>query len=269
MRTSLEDVSVSLKETVVDVRGIKVKMLEGGSGTPVLFLHGSNGVTRAMMPFLESLASRNKLLAPVHPGFHGSDNPDLIRNVPDMAMFYLEFMETLGLEKLHLAGNSLGGWIAAEIAVRDRSRIKTLTLICPAGIRVPGISLGDLFLWTQAETVRNLYFDQALAEKLLATPLSEDQVDIQLHNRFAAVKLQWEPRGFNPDLEKWLHRIRLPAHVIWGEADRIVPYAYAQAWLRELPDSALTPLADIGHLPHVESAAQTLAHMQEFWQRAA
>lgn len=258
---------MSLQEMVVDIHGIKIKTYQGGAGDPVLFLHGSNGIAPTMLPFLEGLADQNTLLAAVHPGFHGSDNPELIRSVPDMAMFYLELMEVLGLKNVHVAGNSLGGWIAAEVAVRDRSRIKTLTLISPAGVRMPGVSFGDLFLWTYDETIRNLYFDQTIVEKLLAASLSDEQIDVHLHNRFAAVKLQWEPRGFNPDLAKWLHRVRLPTHVVWGEADKVVPYANAQVWMRELPNVVLTTLANVGHLPHIESTEQTLSHIREFWRR--
>ena len=77
-------------------------------------------------------------------------------------------MEALDLDGVHLVGNSLGGWIAAEIAVRNTQRLRTLTLVGAAGIHVNGVPKGDMFLWTPEERVRNLFVDQRFAEQRLA-----------------------------------------------------------------------------------------------------
>src|SRR5919202_7092975 len=90
------------------VDGVRIALHRKGGGQPVLFLHGANGVP-AWLPFFESLATEYELLVPEHPGFGRSDEPDWLRGVPDLAMFYLEFLEALGLREVHLVGNSLGG----------------------------------------------------------------------------------------------------------------------------------------------------------------
>ena len=91
------------------------------------------------MPFMEALSQKFDVLVPEHPGFGESETPAWLDNVGDLACFYLDFLEALGLDRVHLIGNSLGGWIAAELAVRDQHRLRTLTLVSPGGIHVQGV----------------------------------------------------------------------------------------------------------------------------------
>jgi pimeloyl-ACP methyl ester carboxylesterase len=202
----------------LSVRDVRVKLHRGGQGPTVLFLHGAGGVPQ-WLPFFDRLAERYEILVPEHPGFGGSDDPPWIRSMPDLAMFYLDLVEAAALDRIHLIGNSLGGWLAAEILIRDRSRFRSLVQLAPAGIRVKGVPCGDNFIWGPEEAVRNLYHDQSFADRILAIKPSEEQMDVMLKNRFTVAKFGWQPRWFNRDLEKWLHRIKLPALVVSGEDD--------------------------------------------------
>ena len=148
-----------------------------------------------------------EVIVPEHPGFGTSDNPPWMRNIGDLAMYYLDFLDGFGPHRVHLVGQSLGGWAAAEVAVRNCSRLRDLSLLAPAGIRIKGMPSGDNFIWGPEEAVRNLYHNQAIPDQMLAMPLTDEQADIMLTNRFAATKFGWEPRWFNPSLERWLHRI--------------------------------------------------------------
>ena len=235
------------------VRDVAVKLQRAGRGPTVLFLHGAGGVPQ-WLPFFDMLGEKYEVLVPEHPGFGGSDNPGWIRSIADLAMFYLDLIEEAGLERIHLIGNSLGGWLAAEILVRDRARFNSLVQLAPAGIRVKGVPGGDNFIWGPEEALRNLYHDQSFADRILALKPTEAQLDVMLRNRFTVAKLGWQPRWFDPDLEKWLHRIKLPALVVWGEEDKIMPPAYAALWRERLPDARLVMLENCGHLPHVEHA---------------
>ncbi|HVH75824.1 MAG TPA: alpha/beta fold hydrolase [Stellaceae bacterium] len=230
-----------------------VRLRRAGRGATVLFLHGAGGVPQ-WLPFFDLLAERYEVLVPEHPGFGSSDDPPWIRSTADLAMFYLDLVEEAGLDGIHLIGNSLGGWLAAEILIRDRARFKSLVQLAPAGIRVKGVSGGDNFIWGPEEALRNLYHDQSFADRILAVKPSEEQMDAMLKNRFTVAKLGWQPRWFDPDLEKWLHRIKLPALVVWGENDKIMPPAYAALWRERLPEARLVMLENCGHLPHVEHA---------------
>jgi pimeloyl-ACP methyl ester carboxylesterase len=85
-------------------------------------------------------------------------------------------------------------------------------------------------------------------------------------NRIASARYGWHPRFFNPRLARWLHRVDVPTHIIWGDADRVIPPVYADAFHRFIPGSVVTIIANAGHLPHIEREAEVAAAMQKFLQ---
>jgi pimeloyl-ACP methyl ester carboxylesterase len=167
-------------------------------------------------------------------------------------MYYLDFLDALGGPPVHLVGHSLGGWTAAEMAVRSTARLESLTLIAPAGVRVKGLVCGDNFIWSREEYFRNLIYDQKLAEQELARVPTDEEADIELTNRYMATKLGWEPRWYNPSLETWLHRIRIPTLVLWGRDDKLFPPDYAKAWAAQIPDIRVEIAPECGHRPQIE-----------------
>lgn len=256
-----------VEERVV-VAGCATHVLRGGSGPPLLYLHGARG-GGAWLPFMERLARRFEVVAPEHPGFGRSDTPGWFDNIHDVAYFYLGLMQALGLRGAHLVGSSLGGWIAAEIAVRSTERLASLTLIGSAGIQVKGVPRADTFLWTEEEATRNLFHDQALAERALASEPDEAEVERQLKNRFAVARLAWAPRFFDPHLSKWLHRIDVPTLVVWGREDRVVPPAHAERFAELVPGARLEVFERCGHLPQIEQAEAFCRVFTEFTGKAA
>jgi pimeloyl-ACP methyl ester carboxylesterase len=98
----------------------------------------------------------------------------------------------------------------------------------------------------------------------LAIPLTEEQQDLLLTNRFMAAKLGWEPRWFDPALERWLHRIKVPTLVLWGAEDKLLPAAYAKVWGERVPDVRVEIIPECGHLPHVEKAAVAAEKILDF-----
>lgn len=258
------------RESLHTVRNVRVRLFTAGEdGDPLVFLHGAAGIER-WLPFFDRLAGRHRVLVPEHPGFGGSDDPASIRDVSDLAMYYLDFLDAFadapGGGRVHLVGQSLGGWVAAEIATRNCSHLRSLTLLAPAGVRVKGVPSGDNFIWTPEETARNLVHDQAFAERAIAAAAAQtdEEADRALVNRYAAAKFGWEPRWFNPALERWLHRIRVPALVLWGAEDRLLPVAYAEVWRREVPGAAVEVLPACGHLLNVERADEVADRVLAF-----
>src|ERR1700729_3733858 len=126
---------VDFSTSVLVVRGCRIRLMRGGAGSPLVVLHGASGAN--VLPFMQQLAQKFDVIAPEHPGFGESDTPDWLDNIHDLAFFYLDVLEQLKLEGAHLVGNSLGGWIAAELAVRNTSRLASLTLCDAAGLYVP------------------------------------------------------------------------------------------------------------------------------------
>ncbi len=105
-----------------------------------MYLHGAGG-TSAWLPAFDALSDKLDVIAPDHPTFGLSDEPDWLDDIHDMAYFYLDFIETLGLDGIHLVGQSLGGWIALEMAVRSTRRLASLTLVGSAGYFMSGTSI--------------------------------------------------------------------------------------------------------------------------------
>jgi len=246
----------TFKATTVAVRDCTVTMLRGGAGAPLLYLHGANGAGRTM-PFMEALAERYDVIVPEHPGFGGSDEPDWLDNIHDVAYFYLDFLETMELTGVHLVGMSLGGWIALELAVRSTARLKTLTLAGPAGLHVNGLATGDPYSWSPEETMRQAFHDPKIAEAAIAAfPENVEADDTFLKNRSTFAKLGWDPRLHDPHLKKWLHRIDLPTRIVWGENDKFLSADYAVEFAKLIPDSQVTTIPECGHLLHVEKPAE-------------
>lgn len=242
---------MSHRHEFITVAGCKTEIYRGGQGAPLLFLHGAGG-NPDWMPFMAALATDYDVIAPSHPGFGRSEVPDWLDHMGDMALFYLDLLAQLDLSGVHLVGSSLGGWLAAEIAVRDQSRISSLTLVAAAGIQVKGEPMGDVFIWSPEERVRNLFHDRTLAEARLQAPMDDEMQDIALQNNFTTARLAWSPRFHNPDLRKWSHRITVPTLVLWGDDDKVFPEPYAHGWKEVLPQSEVQVFENCGHLPQIE-----------------
>lgn len=242
---------MSGQESFETIAGCKIRLLRGGKGAPLLYLHGARG-GGVWLPFMEKLSQRFEVFAPEHPGYGASDMPAWLDNVGDLAYFYLDFIEKFGLKNLTLVGSSLGGWTAAEIGVRDCSPLRALVLSCPAGIHVKGVSKGDIFLWSGETMVRNMFHDQKFADQMLAPTLTEEQEMTLAKNKLTTAKLGWQPRLYNPDLYKWLHRISAPTLLLWGDNDKVIPAPYGPAFQKLIPGSKLKVFANCGHVPHVE-----------------
>ena len=242
---------MAFSQRFIEVDGCKINLRRGGRGEPLLYLHGAGGAA-TVMPFMEKLAERFDVLAPEHPGFGLSDEPEWLENMHDLAYFYLDFLRKLELRGVHVVGGSIGGWLALEMAVRDTSRIKSLVLVCSAGISARGVQPGDIFLWSAEELVRNRFFDQKIADRRLAEPMTPELLDISLKNRHTAARLSWEPRLHDPFLAKWLHRVNVPVKIIWGAEDRIIPVGYADAFKKLMPKAEVEIIPRCGHLPQEE-----------------
>lgn len=253
---------VQIKDYFETIEGCRTHILRAGAGQPLLFLHGANG--GRWLPFLADLARDFDVIAPEHPGFGTSGTPDWLDNIGDLAHFYLEFIDKLGLDKVVLVGTSLGGWLSCEIATRSAQALDKLVLAAPAGIHVKGVQKGDMFLWNPEQMTRNLFHSVELQERMLDMPVSDDERDMALRNRFTTAKLAWAPRLYNPDLAKWLHRIRIPVLILWGRQDKLIPVAYGDAFQHLIPGSRLTVFDACGHLPHAEKSTEYVAAIREF-----
>lgn len=258
---------MAFEESYLTVNGTRIRMWRSGKGPAMLYLHGANGAA-AVLPFMDELAKNFDVLVPEHPGFGLSDEPDWLENIHDLAYFYLDLLDQIGLPSVHVVGSSIGGWLAMELAIREPSRFKSLVLVGAAGIRLREAGPGDIFLWNPETMVRNTFHDLAIVEKMLSAPApTAEQQEILLKNGHTMAALAWQPRLHDPFLHKWLHRVTMPVKLVWGADDKIMPLAVGQALQKLLPNSHLDVFNQCGHLPQIERAAEFSASVKQFAER--
>jgi pimeloyl-ACP methyl ester carboxylesterase len=248
------------------VRGCNISMMRGGTGRPLLILHGAGGMG-AWAPYMGDLAKRHDVIVPEHPGFGASDTPAWLDTIPDLANFYLDFLDQQGLDNVDLVGFSVGGWIAAELAARNTRRLASLTLVAAAGIHVKGVAQVDSFLRSDEQRIRDFFHDPKRAEEMMRHVLAPELDDVNLRNRTTTAKLIWQPRGYDPQLQKWLHRIDVPTLLVWGADDRLFPKDYAAAWQRLIPGSKAVIIPECGHLPQIEQRQAFVAALEGFFDK--
>lgn len=226
-------------------------------------LHGAGSASQ-WRPFHERLSERFDLIAPDHPGFGLSDQPAWLDNVQDLVYHYLELLEALDLERVHLLGTSLGGWIAATLAVGHSERIRGMVLVAPAGLKKAGVAMPDLFAMNAEQRAYATLYDERLAAERAAQTPSREELERQLRDQATLARLAWSPYLHDPKLPHWLHRVSVPTLLIWGRHDRIIPFETSELWLRHLPDARLEVIEEAGHTPHVERAEEVVKLITDF-----
>jgi pimeloyl-ACP methyl ester carboxylesterase len=250
---------------MITVADVTIDIEEAGQGRPLLFLHPGEGL-QANRPWIQALARDHRVIAPHHPGFGNSSLPDWFGTVDDIAYLYLDLAKQLGLENAVLAGACFGGWIAAEMAVRDTSRFAGLVLAAPLGIKIGGIldrDIADMHSIPRAEFIRLAWADPANGAVDYAS-LPDTELAAIARSRESLALFGWKPYMHNPRLKRWLHRIDIPTQLIWGDSDGIVSTSYGTAWQGEIPAAAMTVIPDAGHFPHWEKPEEFAAAVTAF-----
>ena len=246
------------------LQGIDLNVRRKGRGPRMLVLHGGGGPVLGY-PFADRLAERFELIEPVHPGFAGTPIPDHFDGLEDLVYLYLDLMDALELEQAIVLGNSLGGWLAAEIAVRTTARIAKLIMVDAVGVKVGGREerdIVDVFATSQSELDRLMWHDPARAPD--TSTLTDEQLKIVAGNRVALSLYGWDPYLHNPKLRYRLHRIKVPTLFIWGESDRLVTPDYGKAYCSMIPGACMTVIERAGHAPHVEQPDAFVAAVMNF-----
>lgn len=255
--------SSNTKEEVLNLENGKLRLRRKGSGQPLLYLHGAHGMS-GWPPFLDELAKRYEVIAPDHPGFGQSDTSSDMDNIADLARVYLELLDRLGGVETHVVGHCIGGWIAMNIALRSSLPV-SLNLINSAGIHADA-QKGDFFICTPESLPGLLFTDVALGQRYFDDEKAADEV-ASYRNRVMSARLCWTPRLFDPHLHKWLHRIKIPVQIIWGEENRVLPKAFGVALSQALRSAPPVLIPKAGHFAHIERAAECARQVQSFIER--
>ena len=240
----------------------RIEVLEAGDGPPLLFLHGAGGIPvwEGVLPLL---ARAFRVHAPLLPGFGQSTGLEYLEDQLDLTLHGFDVMEALGLERPYVIGESMGGWVAAEMAALRPKEIGRLALAAPVGLWRDEAPVVDMFGMMPHELVPYLFHDQSCpaAQLMHATTnlfsekddRTQDQVEflISLVRGFRTAAKFLFPIPEN-GLEKRLSRITAPTLVVWGTGDRFVQPLYARIFAEKIPRARLEMIEDAGHLIGLE-----------------
>lgn len=252
----------------VEAGGIAIEIADSGQGRPLMFLHGGYPSVRLdpQARIIEALRGSFRVIAPIHPGFGTTPAPAQLTSVDDLAYLYLDLLDTLNLTDVVLVGASLGGWIAAEMAVKTTGRLSQLVLIDSVGIKVgdrEARDIADIYAITDKHLAEIAYADpQRMARDTKSLP--DDELLLIARSRESTGRYAWSPYMHNPKLKTRLHRIRIPALVLWGEADGIVKPDYGRAFAAAIPGAKFTLIENAAHFPHLEQPNAVVQHILDF-----
>jgi pimeloyl-ACP methyl ester carboxylesterase len=268
----LQEVSIAMatpegKEQTLRVGESNLVVVQGGSGQPVLVLHEELG-DPGWLKWHTQLAGSRTLMIPQHPGFRKSPQIRWIRNIRDLACFYSRFIQEQGLTPIDVIGFSLGGWIAAEMAVNNSRQFRHMILVGATGLKPPDGEIADLFTSTARNYLNASVYDQKATTEfaeLYGGAHSPEQFEGWEDARAETSRIAWQPYMFNPSLPHLLEGVRdLPTLLIWGRQDRIVPLSAGEVYHKSVAGSELTVLDRCGHRPEIEKQAEFSQLVQKF-----
>ncbi len=255
-----------METTTVRVRNgaFETEVLKGGSGQPLLYLHGEMGADER--GFLDELAGRFEVTAPRHPGYGASTGDDHLIELHDMLYYYLDFLDEVGLRDIPVVAHGLGGMFALELAAMQPERFRKLAVIAPFGLWDAVNPVPDFFVFSPDDLKQaNFHNPDSSAAETMAMPQNEGDTQAILErvkSQRVAAKYLWPIP--NRGLAKRIHRVRMPTLLLWGASDGIVPVSYADDFAGRLPDASKEVIPEAGHLAHLEQQDRVLAALDRF-----
>lgn len=265
-------------QSVTVGNGRRLVYAELGAGPPVLYLHDFldvHGGSADWLPFHHALAERFRIIAPAFAGCNGSDEDEDALGFEDPVFDVLDAVDALGLDSVPVIGAGIGGWIAAELAVRNRHLVEQLVLLGATGLFLPGVPIADVFFNAQPRNggdmseFREIFFadeDAALAKEWIPDGRMTIERELLRYGMFRfAGRIGFRPPYlYDPRLVERLPRYQQPALVLWGSEDRFVPPAHAHAYATALPGARLCLFAECGHAVSIEQPAEVAGEVVSF-----
>src|ERR1051326_2768306 len=242
---------------------VPVRYYEGGSGTPLVFLHGAGGIL-PNDPFLAKLTEKYHVYAPLLPGYGDSEECGEIRGMLDFTLHTWDVVDALRLKDPLLVGHSMGGMIAAEMAAIGPHDVSRLALIAPAGLWLDEHPIPDLFSTMPFEFPQLLFHNVEAGAALMTAGMSpEDPEWLKGFLVSNARQLGMAGRILFPvpdrGLSSRLYRIKARTLLIWGNSDRLIAPAYAQVFKKAIPGADLAVIPEAGHMITLEKPDQMIA----------
>ncbi len=237
--------------TIPGLGDVTVTVDDQGEGTPYLLLHGGAGPQSvAGFGALRRATGPARVITPAHPGFGGTPRPDWLATVPGLASVYRALLDRLDLRGVTVLGNSIGGWIAAELALTGTDRIGSLVIVDGVGIDVPGHPVADAMALSLDQLAELSYYEPAKFRIDLDSLTPEQRAGFAANRAALAV---YAGSMMDQALLPRLAAITAPTLVIWGAADRIADAGYGKAFAAGIPGARFVLLPATGHMPQIET----------------
>jgi pimeloyl-ACP methyl ester carboxylesterase len=238
---------------VTGIGPVELTIEDRGDGRPFLVLHGGAG-PQSVYAFTQLLAEKggNRVLTPTHPGFGGTLRPDALNSVAGLAALYGGLLDELGLEDVTVIGNSVGGWVAAELALLGSPRITRIVLLDAVGIEVEGHPVADVSGLSLPE-IQALSFHDPTPFRVDPATVPDTQKTIMAANGAALAVYAGSPAMADPSLLGRLRGIAIPVLVLWGDSDQIVSSVYGQTYAAAIDGARFEVLPGTGHMPQMET----------------
>ncbi len=239
-------------------RGATVRVLEAGSGKPLVFLHGAGGLFPEN-PFLDALAKKYHVYAPELPGYGESTGDELLESMLDFTLHGWDVVAALGIQNPHLVGHSMGGMIAAEMAAIAANDLAKLVLVAPAGLWIPEHPIADLYAMLPHEYPKVLFHDPAAGLALLTGGLDFSNLDA-LAEFYIANSRRMSMAGKilfpipNRRTSTRLYRVTAETLVVWGASDKLIEPVYGEKWKGSIAGARLMQIKEAGHMVPYEQA---------------
>ena len=248
--------------------GLQVTIDERGDaaavpGAAVLLLHSGAG-PRSIAGLAAALSEHAYVVTPTHPGFDGTPRVPWLDSAADLADAYLDLLEKLGLDQVMVIGNSVGGWVASEMALRDiHGRVKSVVLLNANGIRPENAAQITDIRGPPPQAIGKLSFYNPAFRPDPATMTPEQLAGMAANQQTLAV-YAGPDFMFAPKLRRRLHRVTVPVLVAWGEQDGVVTPDYGRVYAAAFANAQFVPIAEAGHFPQIEQPGAVLAAIGDF-----
>jgi len=241
---------------------LELAVADQGDGRAFLILHGGAGPA-SVAGLADALSKNARAIAPTHPGFDGEPRPDWFARIDDVVLAYLALIETLNLSEVVAIGNSVGGWIAAELALRKSPRLAGIVLLNAVGIDTGSSErpIVDPMTLAPAERLALSFHDP---RRFAIAPSGPEAVAAMAENQRTLRVYAGEPFMHDPSLRSRLAALSIPAMVAWGESDRIVDVDYGRRFAASMPGARFDVIAEAGHFPHVERLEEVVRLIGDF-----
>jgi pimeloyl-ACP methyl ester carboxylesterase len=254
--------------TIETKRGARCRVLEAGSGVPLVFLHGAGGLL-SDYTFLDQLAQRYHVFAPELPGYGESTGEELLEDMLDFTLHGWDVVTALGLDRPHLVGHSMGGMIATEMACLAPRDLGKLVLVSAAGLWIDECPIPDLFALLPFEFADLLFHDPARGAALLTggvdfgdmEALKQFHVDNSRRMAMAGKLLFPVP---NRRTSKRVYRLSAETLVLWGAEDKLIAPIYAQRWASLIPRACVALIEGAGHMLPYEQPEAFVSALRRF-----